>query len=115
MKHIAPYRPGSTLTFNLVGVNDYKQTVTGNVLLQLMDTTGKIARQQTLRITIPAYLKTYLPVSIRLPQQEGGYLLLTQFTPDIEQNVNPVISRRYIKVGSKDVKEFYEVEIGSIK
>jgi beta-galactosidase len=115
MKHIDPYKAGSLLTFNLLGVNDHAQSVSGDISLQMLHSTGKIAQQQKLRITIPAYLKTYLPVSLEIPKEEGGYLLVAQFTPDIEQNVSPVLSRRYIKVGSKDVTQFYEVGIEGIK
>jgi beta-galactosidase len=115
MKQVFPYDPGSLLLFNLVGVNDYPQPVSGEIDLQLLDATGKIAKQQKLRITIPAYLKTCLPVSIQLPSVPGGYLVLASFTPEIKQKVRPVLSRRYIKVGFKDVSEFFELEIEDIE
>jgi beta-galactosidase len=115
MKQAVPYETGSMLSFNLVGVNDYGQPVAGTVVLQLMDTQGKKVQQQSMTITIPAYLKTYVPVSLHLPEEAGGYLVLASFTPEIQQNISPVVSRRYIKVGIKEVSKFYEVEIKGIR
>ena len=115
IKEAVPYKPGSRITFNLVGINDYNQPVSGNIELQLLETTGKTVLHEVYKISIPALLKTYLPVSISLPEKEGGYLLLTKFTPGIKQNVRPVLSRRYIKIGKKDVSAFYELEIESIQ
>jgi beta-galactosidase len=115
MKQVVPYETGSMLSFNLVGINDYAQPVSGDIGLQLLAATGEIVQQLKLRITIPAYLKTYLPVALQLPEEPGGYLMLVSFTPEIEQNISPVLSRRYIKVGTEEVSKFYEIETAGIK
>jgi beta-galactosidase len=115
MKQAVPYEAGDLLSFNLVGVNDYQQAVSGNIVLQLLDASGQIVQQKEVAISIPAYLKTCLPVCFALPSEEGGYLLLSRFTPAIEQIVTPVLSRRYITVGTKEVTEFFDVAIEGIE
>jgi len=48
---------------------------------------------------IPPSYKRYVPVAIDLPREDGGYLLLAAFTPDVRGTTSPVLSRRYIRVG----------------
>jgi len=103
-----PYQPGTKLDFNLVGINDYDYPVTGNILIKLFDADGnQVVRRQT-KISIPAFFKKYKPINIQLPQTSGGYLLLSEFTPQVKQKTGMVISRRYIKVGKKDSYVFFD-------
>jgi len=111
-RHVKPHEPGSQLTFNLVGVNDHPQRVSGQVVLRVLDSAGNEVRRKRLFISIPAYDRQYLPVSLLVPQQGGGYLLLAEFTPESRGNGGPVISRRYLKVSSEDPYEFYEFDPG---
>jgi hypothetical protein len=73
VKNVTPYKPGSRLNFNLVGVNDFDHKVSGKVTVELLDSKGKQARKAIARtITISAYGKKLLPPSIILPNQKGG-------------------------------------------
>ena len=111
-KHVPPYEPGSRLTFNLVGVNDRQERTTGRVVLRILDSRGRESQSKTIPVDIPAYGKQYVPASLSLPRQGGGYLLLAEFTPEGEKGNNPVISRRYLRVEGKDRYEFFDFEPG---
>jgi hypothetical protein len=50
--------------------------------------------------TIDPYGKKAIPYTLTMPQQADGYLLLSEYTP--AGSLEPVISRRYIKVGSDE-------------
>lgn len=99
-RHVPPHAPDSSLVFNLVGVNDEAEAVTGSVTLALRDARRRVVYEQTVpKVVIPAYHKCTLPQAHRLPSQPGGYLLTATFVSS--QNPTPVISRRYLKVGDK--------------
>jgi hypothetical protein len=109
-KHLEPHAPGSVLAFNLVGVNDLKEPVRGNVTVRLLDSGGKEVRKETFSIEIPAYGEQAVPLSLPLPDKADGYLILAQFTPEGGPEAGPVLSRRYIRVGSKDQSfRFYDL------
>ena len=101
MKHPLPCKPGDNLLFNLVGLNDYNATATGKIALKLMNGKGDVVTQQDISIRMDPLGKTTLPCRIALPTEKGGYLLVSEFFP--EGKNQPVISRRYLKVG--DSKE----------
>lgn len=109
-KHLKPHQLGSTLVFNLVGVNDNSEVSKGKINLYLLDSNGKKISSQTDSIAIPPFLTWTLPTSFKLPAEKGGYLLVSEFTPDNEKNVKPIISRRYIKIGESDSYKFYELK-----
>ncbi len=93
-----PHAPGSSLSFNLVGVNDLAHPVSGKVVLELVDHQGNSISSRIYHVTIPAWLKTLHPVELDLPSRPGGYLIKATFSAD-EQNGTSVISRRYIRIG----------------
>ncbi len=107
MKHVPPLEPGGRLVVNLVGVNDLGTDVSGAVKVRLLDSAGQEVISQDLSMTIPQRYRENRAVLLDLPKQPGGYLLLAEFTP--EGRKEPVISRRYIKVGKLDKYEFYTV------
>ncbi|MBN2289384.1 MAG: glycoside hydrolase family 2 [Candidatus Glassbacteria bacterium] len=109
-KHLPPFRPGSQLAFDLVGVNDLAETVEGRVVLRLLDSGGGESASETYQIRIPAFYKQYLPACLTLPGQAGGYLLLAEFFPEGGAGQGPVISRRYLKVGDQERYGFYDFE-----
>ena len=43
--------------------------------------------------------------------QPGNYLLLAEFFPESSQGENPVISRRYLRVGEIARYEFYDYQV----
>ena len=91
-----PFAPGSNLSFNLIGVTDESSPVSGSVRLRLLNSDGGEVRRQAYEVTIPANANHYLPVCLTLPEKNGGYLLLAEFSVDDSE---PVISRRYLRVG----------------
>ena len=95
-KFIEPHQPGSTLKFNLAGINNKPATVNGTVKLKLLNQKGKSVAEQSYKVKLNSYLRTEIPVSVNLPVTAGGYIIVAEFTPE---NGSPVISRRNIRVG----------------
>src|SRR5665648_128929 len=91
-----PHEPGSTMLFNLAGINNLNKTVIGTVKMKLFNAKGKSVSDQSIPITLESFLRTDIPVSLTLPAETGGYVLVAEFTPE---NGKPVISRRFLKVG----------------
>jgi len=108
-KHVRPYQPGSSLAFNLWGVNDKAEEVKGTVTLCLFDSKGKKAVTQTAEIVMQAYGRRPVPAVVQLPKGPGGYLLVAEFVPAGKFD-KPVVSRRYIKVGDRASYEFYDLK-----
>jgi hypothetical protein len=46
---------------------------------------------------LPAHQRTNIPVFLTLPQEKGGYLILSEFAKDGTSEI--LKGRRYIKVG----------------
>lgn len=99
-KHIPPHRPGSNLSFNLIGINDKDRPARGTVTLKLSDPSGRVIwHSPKSSIVIPAYYRCTLPQILDLPKESGGYLLTAEF---LQSNGKPIISRRYLKIGDRD-------------
>jgi beta-galactosidase len=92
-----PHEPGSDLLFNLGGINNNAFPVSGTVVLRIINNTGKIVSEQSLQVKLQPFVRTDIPVSIKLPVKTGGYLIVAEFTQI--NTKQKVISRRYIKVG----------------
>jgi len=114
-RHLPPRTPGDPLHFNLVGVNDYADPITGRVELSLYDEEGQKINKGSYEISIPPYWKSYLPVEITLPEKPGGYLLLAAFLPQSRPSDGPVLSRRYIKVGNQESYAYFDLDIDPIQ
>jgi beta-galactosidase len=96
------YKPGQEVTFNLVGVNDHPESVTGKVELLIIDSGNKPLKTIKKEISIPPYGRYDMPVALTLPKKPGGYLVTTRFYLSGGKDV--LKSRRYIRIGdSKDV------------
>lgn len=107
-KHLPPYRPGSHLAFNLIGINDYKKPSEGKVILKLMNKDGKADVSVEKPVHITGYGKNTLPCVIELPRKEGGYLMIAEYYAQGKDK--PVISRRYINVGRENSNyEYFEL------
>jgi beta-galactosidase len=96
VKHLEPRRPGSELFFNLAGVNNFSTQVNGKARIYLLDSKGKNVGERKIEAKLSPLTRTNIPISILLPDQPGGYVLVAEFTPE---NGQPVISRRFLKVG----------------
>ena len=86
---------GELLAFNLAGVNDLKNSAKGAVTVKLIDSEGKTVLQQKWPVELKPYGRTNIPAFFKLPQEEGGYLILSEFKEDGSSEVRK--SRRYIK------------------
>ena len=102
-----PHQPGSNLMFNLVGVNNYSKPVFGSVKIKTIDSSGKSVSEQTQKVKLTSFLRTDIPISINLPSQTGGYVLVAEFTPE---NGKTVISRRFIKIGKSDNYHYFKLD-----
>lgn len=107
VKHIAAYTPGSDLLFNMVGINDLNQKSKGKLIVKLFNSEGKAIVQNQSEVEIAPYGKTYIPSLLKLPEKAGGYLMVAEYYPG--NRAQPVISRRYIKVGHSDIYSFYDI------
>lgn len=99
VKDIEPHQPGSTLLFNLAGINNLASPVSGTVKLRLIDQAGKYVAEQMFQIKLKSFVRTDIPVSLTLPAQPGGYVLDAEFTPE---NGTAVISRRFLRIGQAE-------------
>jgi hypothetical protein len=105
-RKVKPHRPGSDLLFNLAGVNDLNQPVTGNVRIRILNEKGKSFSEKAFSIRLEPYLRNRFPVQVKLPDAPGGYLLVAEFTPE---NGPPVISRRYLRVGQTEKYRYFNL------
>lgn len=112
-KHIPSHDPGSELLFTLAGVNNNSGIVKGNAKIYLLDPQGKKSTEKQMAVSLPALTRINIPTAIKLPEQTGGYVLVTEFMP--EGKSQPVISRRYLKVGTSSNYSFYEMKPEELK
>ena len=108
-RHQAAHTPGTELMFNLVGVNDFSSEKSGDITIRLLNGEGREVYSQVSDIEIPAYGSHFKPVSITLPDEAGGYLLLSELM--MPGSKEPVISRRYIRVGELAQYGFYNYNL----
>jgi beta-galactosidase/beta-glucuronidase len=105
-KILPSHKPSSTLLFTLAGINNLPAEINGEVKIKLIDHTGKTTGEQQFAVKLPSWLRTDIPVSLNLPAQPGGYLLVAEFTPG---NGEKVISRRFIKIGNADSYQYFNL------
>jgi len=105
-KHIQPHQAGSTLLFNLTGINNLAATATGKIKIRLIDQNGKNVSEQSFPVKLNSYVRTDIPISLVLPAEAGGYLLVAEFT---HENGKTVISRRFLKVGQAANYSYYNL------
>ncbi len=98
-KHMPAHVPGSMLSFNCIGINDESKPVEGSLALKVYNDSGQIVqRQDKIPVLIPEYDRTMIPLTIELPIIPGGYTLTAEFYR-ADAKGQPVISRRYLKIG----------------
>jgi len=101
-----PHEPGSTMLFNLAGINNLNKTVTGTVKIKLLNSKGESVSDQRIPVALESFLRTDIPVSLTLPVETDGYVLVAEFTPE---NGKPVISRRFLKVGKATSYSYFDI------
>jgi beta-galactosidase len=107
-KHVAVHQPGSSLLFELTGINNNPEVSAGILKIRLVDSTGHavIVKETTIELK-PLSTERFIQ-SMNLPELPGGYLLLAEYFP--ESASKPVISRRYIRIGQAAAYKFYELQ-----
>ncbi len=105
-KIMEPRQPGSTLLFNLAGVNNLAAATTGTVKIKLIDQKGRNTSEQTIPVKLDSYVRTNIPATVVLPSEPGGYVMVAEFIPE---NGRPVISRRFLKVGQAEKYHYFEL------
>lgn len=110
VKKAIPHQPGKILSFKLVKINDFPSSVPGKVTLRILDSEGKTVSEKRISCNLAALDRSSFQAEITLPDKKGGYLLLAEFLADGSQN--PVISRRYIKVGVVPEYKYFEIQAG---
>jgi len=103
-KFIEPHKPGSSLLFNLAGINNLDTVVSGTVKIKLINQQGKIASEQSLSVKLEPFDRTDIPVSVILPFEAGGYVMVAEFSAE---KGTPVISRRFLKVGQMEKYNYF--------
>jgi beta-galactosidase len=112
MKHIPPHKPGSTLDFHVVGINNHASVVSGKVKISLLDVRGNSVSSQAIDVALSPFVRSDYPVRMELPATAGGYLVTAEFIPG--GDTDPVISRRYIRVGKPEIYEYFELRAKEI-
>lgn len=103
------HKPGDNLKFTLAGVNDVITDKTGRVTVKLLNSKGSSVYSETISVSLPASDRIGIPYSFTLPVVAGGYLLVSEFTEKGKKE--PLVSRRYIKVGALEQYDFWNLPI----
>jgi beta-galactosidase len=108
MKNATPHNPGSELLFNLAGVNNLKDKISGQLHIKLLDSQGRLTIEKKMEVTLDPLRRTDLIASLDLPEQAGGYLLVAAFTP--AGSSHEVVSRRFIRIGNLSQYSYFELQ-----
>ena len=108
VKQTVPHQPGEKLDFKLAKINDLNKNIAGKVNLKILDSSGKTVSKKILPLTFSAFERSFELVEIKLPEKPGGYLLIAEFHTD--ESKDPVISRRYIKVGVAPEYKYFDMQ-----
>jgi len=113
VKQATPHNPGEHLSLKLNKINDLSRNVEGAVTLRILNSDGKTITKKIIPVTLSAFDRSSFQVEISLPKKTGGYLLLAEFKADGSEN--PVISRRFIKVGKVAEYKFFDLKPTKLK
>jgi len=108
-----PHQPGEKLSVKLAKINDLNKDVSGKVTLRILDSYGKTVSKTSMAVAFSAFERTSDLAGISLPKKPGGYLLIAEFIAN--GTIDPVISRRYIKVGKVPEYIFFEIKTSGLK
>ncbi|MEI6049505.1 MAG: glycoside hydrolase family 2 TIM barrel-domain containing protein [Bacteroidota bacterium] len=113
VKQSIPHQPREKLSFKLAKINDIDKEVTGKVTLKILNSDGKTVTKKSMQVTLVAFDRSSFEVEMELPEKPGGYLMLAEFLP--EGNENPVISRRFLKVGITAEYKYFNMQPAELK
>ena len=106
VKNSIPHESGSTLLFNLCGINNLSNTIKGTIKVRFINSAGESSKEQTLSVELDSFVRSDIPVSMVLPAETGGFVLVAEFTPE---NGTRVISRRFLKIGQAANYSYYNL------
>jgi beta-galactosidase len=105
VKEMPAHRPGSNLSFTVVGLNDEEKNTKGSLEIELINSKGQQVYKARQAIELPASDRIEMAYNVKLPDIAGGYLVQTSFTEDGKKEKK--LSRRYIRVGELAQYAFY--------
>jgi hypothetical protein len=108
-----PHQPGKKLSVKLAKINDLNKDVIGKVTLKILDSEGKTISRTSLPVAFSAFDRTSDLAEILLPKKPGGYLLIAEFIAN--GSIDPIISRRFIKVGKVSEYNFFTIKTFDLK
>jgi hypothetical protein len=112
-KHVQPHTPGSDLLIRTAGINNNGDAASGKLSIRLLDSSGRTVLTNDSRVVLASRTRTDFVNRILLPEQPGGYLLVAEFIP--EGSGDPVISRRYIRIGAASEYIYYDLKPKELK
>jgi hypothetical protein len=113
VKQAIPHNPGEKLSFKLAKINDLSRNVPGKITLSILSSDGKTVSKKIIPVVLSAFDRSSLQVEMSLPTKSGGYLLLAEFLADGRKD--PVVSRRFIKVGKVPEYKYFEIQPVNLK
>ncbi|HLO59000.1 MAG TPA: hypothetical protein VK179_09680 [Bacteroidales bacterium] len=108
VKYAIPHKPGTELAFELTGVNNNNLASEGKLELLILDETGKKKSVHEETVKLDPLITTSFIEKINLPEKPGGYLLVAEYTPGGSEQ--PVISRRFIKIGEASSYSYFTMQ-----
>ncbi len=104
------FEPGKYYSINLFGVNDTPEVKEGNVVFKILNAQGTVVHKQSASITVDSFYETLLPLTVKFPEEQGGYLLLSELH-NIDGKTSVQLSRRFVRVGDITGEKFPEYKI----
>ncbi len=103
------FKPATVQNIDLFATNESGETKKGSVILKCIDSKGKATVLKEISIELEPFGYRSIPVSVKMPAREGGYMLMTELT---ERNAGKQearqLSRRYIRVGNIEHPAFFD-------
>jgi hypothetical protein len=105
------YYPATTTSINLFATNESGETKSGKIAIKYIDSKGVPTLLKEIDVELKPFGHKSVPVTIQIPDKEGGYMLLTELSDNAakESDIKQV-SRRYIRVGDIEKPVFYDYQ-----
>jgi hypothetical protein len=102
------FEPGSSQTINLFATNESGTGKSGKIVVKLIDFNGKASLVNTISVDVTPFGFKIIPVTIKMPDNKGGYVILTELT-DLSEKESALkqVSIRYIRVGDIENPAYY--------
>jgi beta-galactosidase len=105
------YNPSAASSISLFATNESDKVRSGRVALKCIDHKGQTALLKEIDIELEPFSYKMITADVRIPHEEGGYMLVTELTDkDADPSDLKQISRRYIRVGRSANPVFYDYQ-----